>query len=294
MKPIVPKGMPRKTRQVADIATAEPLEMQGSTAAPDIFAKTKLCKFYVLGICAKGENCLFAHERAELNPMPDLFRTKLCTRLINRGSCDDTQCKYAHSKEELRTAEIRPVRDPPVFQHDLSAFQQVESYSMRQTTFVPVMMVPLQPGFADAQLYQLPSMQQASPHHSQPMGRSRRRRGHQHQTASGLQGTSSDEGFPTSGKDGTVSGVQTPSTGTMSTSAQANDGNSSDADFGSNNSTHVVQHSAGGRSLADFCDDDGVVVVKNTFLSIEPRAKEFGLRQVHTAGGRLDQMCGQD
>jgi len=264
---------------MANTATTEPVEMQ---ASPDIFTKTKLCKFYLLGICAKGESCLFAHERDELNPMPDLFRTKLCSRLINRGTCDDKQCTYAHSKEELRTAEIRPMtREPP-------AYQQVENYCMRQPTFVPVIMVPLQPGFVDAQSYQMPPIQQ-------PSSRLRRRRGgHQHQAASGLQGTSSDEGLVNSGKDGDSSRGKTPSTtGTMSTSAQANDGNSSDADIRSNNSTYVIQQPVAHSDLTEYYED-GVVVVKNTFLCFEPRLKEVGLRQVHTADGRLDQMCGQD
>eukprot|EP00427_Karlodinium_veneficum_P027899 CAMPEP_0169198312 /NCGR_PEP_ID=MMETSP1016-20121227/8745_1 /TAXON_ID=342587 /ORGANISM="Karlodinium micrum, Strain CCMP2283" /LENGTH=329 /DNA_ID=CAMNT_0009275039 /DNA_START=93 /DNA_END=1082 /DNA_ORIENTATION=+ len=46
--------------------------------------------------------CRFAHDRTELEHLPDLSRTKLCKTLINTGSCEDPECRYAHSKEELR------------------------------------------------------------------------------------------------------------------------------------------------------------------------------------------------
>lgn len=67
-----------------------------------IFEKTKMCKFHILGMCAKGSRCRFAHDRSEMNGLPNLYRTKLCKTLINTGFCDDENCRYAHSKEELR------------------------------------------------------------------------------------------------------------------------------------------------------------------------------------------------
>lgn len=69
-----------------------------------IFAKTKMCKFFILGTCAKGTDCRFAHFREELSELPDLCRTKLCKALIRSGQCLDRNCRYAHSKEELRSA----------------------------------------------------------------------------------------------------------------------------------------------------------------------------------------------
>jgi len=69
-----------------------------------IFAKTKMCKFFILGTCAKGTDCRFAHFREELSELPDLCRTKLCKALIRSGQCLDRSCRYAHSKEELRAA----------------------------------------------------------------------------------------------------------------------------------------------------------------------------------------------
>lgn len=70
-----------------------------------MFRKTKMCKFHILGMCAKGTQCRFAHDRVELQNLPDLSRTKLCKTLINTGSCEDPECRYAHSKEELRDGE---------------------------------------------------------------------------------------------------------------------------------------------------------------------------------------------
>merc|ERR1719174_2674632 len=67
-----------------------------------IFEKTKMCKFHILGLCVKGTECRFAHDRDELNGLPDLYRTKLCKTLINTGSCEDPNCRYAHSKDELQ------------------------------------------------------------------------------------------------------------------------------------------------------------------------------------------------
>jgi hypothetical protein len=61
-----------------------------------------MCKFHILGMCAKGSDCCFAHDQAEMNPIPDLSRTKICKTLINTGMCTDENCKYAHNKDELR------------------------------------------------------------------------------------------------------------------------------------------------------------------------------------------------
>merc|ERR1719421_2477221 len=52
---------------------------------PSLFQKTKMCKFHLVGICTKGSACVFAHNREELNALPDLSRTKLCKTLINTG-----------------------------------------------------------------------------------------------------------------------------------------------------------------------------------------------------------------
>lgn len=70
-----------------------------------VFQRTKMCKFFILGCCSRGEQCHFAHDKGELQALPDLHRTKLCKTLINTGNCDNPSCKYAHSSEELRVVE---------------------------------------------------------------------------------------------------------------------------------------------------------------------------------------------
>jgi len=64
--------------------------------------KTKMCRFFARASCNRGENCHFAHDMAELVPMPDLNCTKLCSILNATGSCTDPKCAFAHNKRELR------------------------------------------------------------------------------------------------------------------------------------------------------------------------------------------------
>jgi len=61
-----------------------------------------MCKFHILNCCSRGDKCQFAHDKEQMQNLPDLFRTKLCRLLINTGVCEDKECRYAHSKEELR------------------------------------------------------------------------------------------------------------------------------------------------------------------------------------------------
>mmetsp|Transcript_53844 Transcript_53844/g.125232 ORF Transcript_53844/g.125232 Transcript_53844/m.125232 type:complete len:273 (-) Transcript_53844:120-938(-) len=86
--------MPRHT---APRAGAEPQDRTRQ------FSKTKLCKFELLGICAKGTHCPFAHTAGELRDLPDLRCTKLCFEILRTGHCSKWDCTFAHSREELRT-----------------------------------------------------------------------------------------------------------------------------------------------------------------------------------------------
>merc|ERR1712137_1021308 len=61
-----------------------------------------MCKFHIMGMCTKGQQCLFAHDMHELKPLPDLTCTKLCKTLIDTGKCENKDCTYAHNQEELR------------------------------------------------------------------------------------------------------------------------------------------------------------------------------------------------
>eukprot|EP00933_Yihiella_yeosuensis_P061048 TRINITY_DN63870_c0_g1_i1.p1 TRINITY_DN63870_c0_g1~~TRINITY_DN63870_c0_g1_i1.p1 ORF type:complete len:340 (-),score=70.34 TRINITY_DN63870_c0_g1_i1:250-1269(-) len=71
------------------------------------FSKTKLCRFELLGMCAKGEKCPFAHGGVELRALPDLRCTKLCKELLTTGQCSTPSCFYAHSKHELRSTSTK-------------------------------------------------------------------------------------------------------------------------------------------------------------------------------------------
>jgi len=110
-------GAPRSQREVHTTSFGPP-ETSGDRAERTIiFSKTKMCKFHILGMCAKGDGCKFAHHKDELNPVPDLSRTKLCKTLISTGSCEDPHCSYAHSREELRSM--------PTVPHEASGYDAV-------------------------------------------------------------------------------------------------------------------------------------------------------------------------
>lgn len=64
--------------------------------------KTKMCIKFTKGLCKESE-CRFAHSSEELREQPDLFKTAMC-RAFARGSCSDAECKYAHGEEELRVS----------------------------------------------------------------------------------------------------------------------------------------------------------------------------------------------
>lgn len=71
--------------------------------AAHVFDKTKLCAFYAKGLCTRGQNCVFAHTMDQLQPQPNLYRTKLCSNYMRHGGCDaGDNCNFAHSQEELR------------------------------------------------------------------------------------------------------------------------------------------------------------------------------------------------
>lgn len=50
----------------------------------------------------KGESCGFAHGQEDLQPLPDMGRTKLCLAMIKGGTCRNPLCNFAHGRHELR------------------------------------------------------------------------------------------------------------------------------------------------------------------------------------------------
>jgi len=99
-------------------------EMAATTAVPEAvepsvdartLEKTKMCKFFPMGLCKRGNNCTFAHSRRQLRPQPDLYRTQMCIDFLQNGSCDfGANCRYAHSEKELRpTDQTKPIKNSP-------------------------------------------------------------------------------------------------------------------------------------------------------------------------------------
>eukprot|EP00930_Biecheleria_cincta_P033999 TRINITY_DN23530_c0_g1_i2.p1 TRINITY_DN23530_c0_g1~~TRINITY_DN23530_c0_g1_i2.p1 ORF type:complete len:1270 (+),score=260.59 TRINITY_DN23530_c0_g1_i2:480-3812(+) len=70
----------------------------------DQFHKTKLCAFNRKQKCSLGQACPFAHSKEELQPVPDLMKTKLCYNFYRR-KCNDKNCKFAHGYSELRSTQ---------------------------------------------------------------------------------------------------------------------------------------------------------------------------------------------
>lgn len=127
-----------------------------------VFAKTKMCKFHILGMCAQGDQCRFAHNKSELSAPPDLSCTKLCKKLLSTGSCEDPTCRYAHNREQLRqwpstneptqnTVEAAPMRQMQQ-EHgsaDHQAFNQLQSqydYLTWQSSMMQLMSDQIQAG----------------------------------------------------------------------------------------------------------------------------------------------------
>jgi len=52
--------------------------------------------------CTRGEGCQFAHSPEDLRVAPDLTRTKMCAELIRKGRCGVPNCRFAHSRSQVR------------------------------------------------------------------------------------------------------------------------------------------------------------------------------------------------
>ncbi|EER12132.1 hypothetical protein Pmar_PMAR019239 [Perkinsus marinus ATCC 50983] len=77
---------------------AGPPTGEGESTIRQQLRKTRVCKHFLKGRCHYGASCTFAHYDSELFKKPNLARTKMCTK----PQCNDPECTYAHSLEELR------------------------------------------------------------------------------------------------------------------------------------------------------------------------------------------------
>eukprot|EP00928_Gymnodinium_smaydae_P086452 TRINITY_DN7057_c0_g1_i1.p1 TRINITY_DN7057_c0_g1~~TRINITY_DN7057_c0_g1_i1.p1 ORF type:complete len:215 (-),score=47.85 TRINITY_DN7057_c0_g1_i1:385-1029(-) len=89
------------TYQNAPQKVSKSPQHQVQTIVDQQLQKTKLCSFHVKGKCAFGTTCTFAHDPVEVRGMPNLSKTKICTKW-RRNACFNKNCKYAHGFEELR------------------------------------------------------------------------------------------------------------------------------------------------------------------------------------------------
>lgn len=110
------------------------INARNSAAAPIpvLFQKTKLCKFFRIGMCTRGENCTFAHTSEELQPLPNLYKTKMCFELTKNKRCRNPSCPYAHNKSELR-----PVAYESQKEDDDEEFGSTGFYTNMQGIFYP-------------------------------------------------------------------------------------------------------------------------------------------------------------
>eukprot|EP00928_Gymnodinium_smaydae_P083673 TRINITY_DN66901_c0_g1_i1.p1 TRINITY_DN66901_c0_g1~~TRINITY_DN66901_c0_g1_i1.p1 ORF type:complete len:213 (+),score=28.26 TRINITY_DN66901_c0_g1_i1:58-639(+) len=92
--------VPRESDFFKDFQEKVP-SMQCHTIVDRQMQKTKLCTFHAKGKCAFGSECTYAHSPDQVRGMPNLSKTKLCTKW-RRNSCYNKNCKYAHGFEELR------------------------------------------------------------------------------------------------------------------------------------------------------------------------------------------------
>mmetsp|Transcript_43474 Transcript_43474/g.100087 ORF Transcript_43474/g.100087 Transcript_43474/m.100087 type:complete len:214 (+) Transcript_43474:148-789(+) len=118
------------------VTVPPPHPLRTKFASP-IFLKTKMCRFFLLGICERGRNCRFAHDKEELRQAPDFTCTRLCERLIASGTCTDPECKFAHNKEELRQKKpypVGPINDSEVEGLEPGCSDQKDETWSRQST----------------------------------------------------------------------------------------------------------------------------------------------------------------
>eukprot|EP00922_Rhytidocystis_sp_ex-Travisia-forbesii_P063643 GHVS01094652.1.p1 GENE.GHVS01094652.1~~GHVS01094652.1.p1 ORF type:complete len:780 (-),score=244.73 GHVS01094652.1:295-2634(-) len=81
--------------------------LTNGTPRREQFFRTKFCPWYLAGKCVRGDFCNFAHKGEEVRELPDLQRTKMCSKFtLGAGGCVDPECAFAHSQEQLRHTDV--------------------------------------------------------------------------------------------------------------------------------------------------------------------------------------------
>jgi hypothetical protein len=75
-------------------------------------SKTKMCTFFLRGLCTKGSQCNFAHDASTMKVRPNLFRTSLCMAFERNGHCKmGDNCRYAHGVQQLKKSQAQNGND---------------------------------------------------------------------------------------------------------------------------------------------------------------------------------------
>ncbi|CAD7945933.1 unnamed protein product [Amoebophrya sp. A120] len=88
----------------------------------NMHSKTRICSFWMKGLCSRGSACGFAHGRAQLRQQPDLYKTKRCATFDRYGHCQAGEnCRFAHGGDELRRPSFpgETFPHPPASEPDL-------------------------------------------------------------------------------------------------------------------------------------------------------------------------------
>jgi len=228
-----------------------------------IFLKTKMCRFHLLDMCSKGNDCPFAHTVEEMKPLPDLHCTKLCKALILTGECTDPQCTYAHSRGELRNSGL-PHRPQPASAAAGKRTPRAGQGASPAQSPAPLVGALEEAAAGDAGAAPGPGPQ-APPVLPGRCG-----------AESPCSAVGLGDGGEARGLAGALgaAGSALPLAGSVAGSAPP--------------------PPAGiGVDLAELLSS-GDVTVKNTFLEFGPREPAKGLRMVHSASGRLDLLAGEE